>query len=112
LREEVVPKVEGKLWVSAAAAGNEVILKSLNRLLCGVAIMEVGPGKSKIKVFVAHVCLEGNRGVVVKFLEVGSKPVGGEKGMHFLVGGKDGGASAISHGLGIDVVAIIVLEDE
>ena len=39
--DEAVPDMQREVWVAADQAGNEVILVSLDFLLCGVGAMQV-----------------------------------------------------------------------
>ena len=39
--DEVVPEMQGEVWVAAAQAGDEVILVSLDCKFCGVGAMKV-----------------------------------------------------------------------
>ena len=39
--DEAVPEMQGEAWVTAAQAGNELILVSLDCTFCGVGAMKV-----------------------------------------------------------------------
>ena len=66
----------------------------------------------EVNVLVAHVLLEDVGALVVKALEYRAEPGGDEDCQGFLVGGKVGGGTLVLHGLCMDEVGVVVIEDE
>jgi hypothetical protein len=58
LREKFVPEIERKVWMSAAEAGDEVVLEGLDGSFGPVATVEASGGELVFNSFVGHEVFE------------------------------------------------------
>ena len=86
LMEEAAPKVKRKSWVTAAEAGDQVILVSLDRSFGGVGAMEVRADKLKVNALLMHELLQDGRALIVQHLEERVEATVTEVGLEDLVG--------------------------
>jgi hypothetical protein len=98
--------------VGAAKAGDEMVFKSLDGAFGPVATMETGRSQLVVDVFAGHVVLEKLRGFVAKAMELGTEATALEKAKNCSVGGFDGGLFAVGYWLGVNGVAVIIVEDK
>jgi hypothetical protein len=104
--------MKGEVFVGAAEAGNEVVFKRADGAFGSVAAMDVGRDKLEVDIFGAEEVFKDAGAFVVEALEDGSKAGFDKERMGAFVGGQDRGGSFVLHGLGMDVVAVVVVEDE
>jgi ABC-type methionine transport system permease subunit len=64
--KEVIPQVEGKVFVNAAKASNEVVLECPNNVLGGIAAMGAGRYQLVVDVLFIEECLECGRAFIDK----------------------------------------------
>ena len=112
LGEKAVPKVEGKGGIGAAEAGDEVVFERSDCTFGGIPAMHVGRSELEVDVVGDHETLEGGGGFVVQALEEGAEAARGQGFVGALESGEDFVAGLASHGLDMDVVAVVVVEDQ
>ena len=98
--------------VGARDAGNEVVFEGSNGSFGSVASMNARWDKLQVNVLLVNELLEGFGSFVVDPSEFGSQACGNENSQGLLVGGNMRCSSFVLHGLGMDEVRIIVVEDE
>jgi hypothetical protein len=68
--------VEGKVFVDATEASNEVIFEGADGTFCGIAAMDAGRYQLEVNIFFRHVILEDLGTFIVEALELGAKASG------------------------------------
>ncbi len=68
--------------------------------------------QQEVNVLASHVALESGRCLVVESLELGFEAAGGEEGVGACVGDKDLGTGLGFHGLDVNEVTVVVIDDE
>ena len=68
LREEAIPQVNWKLFISAAKASNEMVFESANGTFCSIAMVDVGWDQLEINMFSSREILEGTGCFVIQSL--------------------------------------------
>ena len=105
--------MERKVAVGGTEAGDhEVVLEGTYRAFGGVATVHVWGNQLEVNVLADHVAFESGGCLVVESLKLGSEATGAEKIVGAFVGGEDFGASLRFHGLDVDEVAVIVVDDQ
>lgn len=112
LGQKAAPEMEGEALVCGAEAGNEVVLESTDCPFGRIAAMDAGGGELEINVGFMEETFEGGGGFVVHALEARSEAMGGEYGVSGFVGGEDGCCRLGLHGLGVDEVGVVAVDDE
>ena len=67
--KETIPKIEGKLWVTAAKGCDKIIFEILDGTLCSIGAVHVGQEELKTNAFLVHEGFEGCWALVVQHLE-------------------------------------------
>ena len=78
--DEVVPEMQGEVGVTAAKAGNEVILVSLDCTFCGVGAMKVWGKELELETGIAQKSFEAGE-FIVQHLVLGGEAAVGEVGI-------------------------------
>jgi hypothetical protein len=86
LRHKAIPQVEGKVFVNAAEASDEVILESSDGAFSRVAAMSIGRHELVVDVFVFEELFEHRRAFVVEALELWAEASLAEFGVQSFVG--------------------------
>jgi hypothetical protein len=105
LKKKAIPKVQGKVLVSAAEAGNEMVFESGKGALGGIASVEMGQGELEVNVLASHELFESGAGFIVKFLENGMQACLFTCSCMLR-------ACAALHGLSMDGFAVLDADDE
>jgi hypothetical protein len=104
--------VEREVWVGAAEASNEVILEGANGALGHIGTVNTRRDEPEVNVLIMLEFLERSGALVVESLELGAETSTNELIVDSLVRGKDGGTRLVGHGLSMDGVAFVVIQDE
>jgi hypothetical protein len=112
LWEQAVPQVEREVGVGAAQASNEVVLEGANGAFGRIGAVKTRRDELEVDVLVEEELLESSGALVVEALELGAEASANEPIVDGLVRGEDGGAGLAGHGLGVDGVAVVVIQDE
>lgn len=104
--------MEGELGVHTAEASNQVILEGPDGPFSGVAPVNSRGDKLVVNFNIGHVGLENVGALIVQALETRSEAGLGEGSNTALVGLEDGWGMPGRNGLGINEVAIVVVEDK
>ena len=110
--EQPIPQVQIKLWVGAIDARNHMIFKGVYYPFTRVASVAPREGQLEVNALVLYECDQGLTGLIVETLELRSEAVGNEDGIDAAIGKLDLLAGAGGHGLAMDVVAIIAIQDQ
>ena len=110
--KKTVRKVERKILVCAAEAGNEMVFERSDGSFGGVAAVDVWRSELEVDVLCLHELLECGGCFVVEFLEQWAKAAGAKETVRPLVSGKNFGAAAVFHGFSVNGVAVVVVEYE
>ena len=112
LGEQAVPQMEGKGLVSAAEASDEMVLECPDGSFSRVAAMHAGWGQLEVNGLFMEEVFEYLGAFIIKAEQFGTEAMGCEEGMGSLMGCKDGASLAVGNGFGMDVVAIIAVENK
>ena len=100
-----------KVWVTAAEAGDQVILVSLDRSLVSVGVMEVWGYKLIVDALLMHGMLQAGEEFIVHNMEERAEATVTEMGVEDLVGTAKFLYTALLQGLNQDGIAVMVKED-
>jgi hypothetical protein len=112
LIEQAAPQVEREFGVGAAQASNEVIFEGVNGAFRCVGMVITWRDELEIDVLVTKELFEGSRALVVKALDLGAEASVDESIVDGLVCCEDGGTGLAGHGLSMDGVVVVVIQDE
>ena len=82
--------MEGKVFVDAAEASNEVVFVGTYCAFGGIATVNTGWYQLEVDILLVQEGLEGVRALIVKALEQRAEAGGSELGVQFFVGCKNG----------------------
>ena len=112
LVDEAIPQVKREVAVCAAQSCDEMIFEGLDGAFGGIGTMDAGENLLEIDPLVDHIFSECFRALVVKALELRPQAGFDKHVVDMFVCGKDGAGCFVWHWLGVDGVAIEVVQDE
>jgi hypothetical protein len=104
--------VKGGVFVCAAEACDEGILERPDGAFGGITTMDVRENKLEVEVLGAQKIFQDAAAFVVEALSDGRQGGLDKDSMGAFVGGQDFGGGFVFHGLGVDVIAVVVVEGE
>jgi hypothetical protein len=109
LREETIPKMEGKVFIHAAEPGDKMIFEGTNSTFGSITAVDTRGCKLVVDALGPQKLFEGNRTFVVEALELWAKTGSAKAGMEDLIAGEDGGTGARLDGFGQDTVTVVII---
>ena len=100
-----------KVWVTAAEAGDQVVLVGLDCSFGGAGAMEVRGGKLEIDALLMHEPLQADRAFIIHNLEERADTAVTEVGVEDLIGTAKFLRAALLEGFNQDGIAVMVKED-
>ena len=104
--------MQGKVFINAAKARNEVILERANGSFGSVAAMNARRDELVVNFLVDDELFKDGRTFVVQSLEFGAQASSDETGVENFVSGQDARAGATAERLNNDAVAVVVVQHE
>jgi hypothetical protein len=112
LWEQSVPQMEREVRVGAAQASDEVVLESADGAFGRIGTVKTRRDELEVDVLIVEELPESSGALVVEALELGAEAGTNELIVDGLVRGEDGGTGLAGHGLSVDGVAVVVIQDE